>query len=58
MWEDGGKEIGFESEATIMEWGMLVSAHRLPAGLVRKAPMAKRKAEFCIGSKSFNQIRG
>ena len=33
---------------------MLVSEHRLMAGLVRKAPVATRSAKFCIGSSSFS----
>jgi len=33
---------------------MPVSAHRLLAGLVRKAPVAIRRVEFCIGSRRLN----
>jgi len=35
-----------------MKGGMPVSAHKL-AGLVRKAPVTMRSAEFCIESSSF-----
>jgi len=34
--------------------GMPVSAHRLIAGLVRKAPVAILSAEFCTGSRRFS----
>jgi len=34
--------------------GMLVSAHRLIAGLVRKDSVAILSAEFCTGSRRFS----
>jgi len=38
--------------------GMLISVHRLIAGLVRKAPVAILSAEFCTGSRRFSWEEG
>jgi len=49
--EDGSKELSCRGEAAEVETGMPTSSHRLRAGLVRKAPVMNRTAEFWMVSR-------
>jgi len=50
----GGEELGCKSESVEVEGGVPASAHRLSVGLVQKAPVEKRMAEFVSVSSNFS----